>query len=62
MNNRPTPYSEFINDLYDLMGMNGVKQRDFFQKYVELDRAFMVDEDAMTIYMDDFDIIVKPKR
>lgn len=61
MNTRPSLY-EFINDLYDLLGMNGVSQRKFFNKYIEQDHAFMVDEDSMTIYLDDYDIIIKPKR
>lgn len=62
MNTRTTPTSEFINDLHSLLGMNGISQRRFFAKYIEFDNAFMLDEDSLTILLDDFDIIVKPKH
>lgn len=54
----------FIQDLYDLMGMNGMKIPAFFYKYVENDNAFMVGEDEEgnpAIIMDEFDIVIKSK-
>lgn len=59
-----TDFSEFANDLYDLMGKNGISQDDFFDRYVAEDRAFMIDEykDQVRIYFDDFEIIIKPQR
>ena len=56
--------SDVAQDLYDCIGLNGVKARDFFSRYVEKDRAFMVSEDSdgnPCILMDEFDIIIKPK-
>lgn len=52
---------EFAQDLYDLMGMNGMKQETFFGKYVEDDNAFMIDNDDNRIFFDEFDIQVIPK-
>lgn len=53
--------TKFTQDLYDLMGMNGEKQKDFFNKYVKDDEAFMVDNNENRIFFDDFDIQVMPK-
>lgn len=62
MNKRNVSIARFVQDLYDLMGMNGVSQSDFFFKYVEEDDAFMVDafEDESVIYFDDVTITIKP--
>ena len=51
----------FTQDLYDLLGRNGITQRQFFDKYVATDDAFMVDhfEDEGVIYFDDVTITIK---
>ena len=53
---------KFTQDLYDLMGRNGITQRQFFDKYVATDDAFMVDhfEDEGVICFDDLTITIKP--
>lgn len=63
MNKRNVSIATFVQDLYDLMGMNGVSQSDFFFKYVEEDDAFMVDAfaDEGVIYFDNFTIKVTPR-
>ena len=55
-------FHEFVNDLYDLLGMNTnfITQRDFFDKYILTDNAFMVDGNK--IYLDDYTIIVKENK
>ena len=52
---------EFAQDLYDLMGINGITQRQFFDKYVATDDAFMVDQlkDEGVIYFDDVVVTVR---
>jgi len=63
MNNRPDSLSDFANDIYDVLGMNTnhQTQRGFFEKYVEDDTAFMIDEykDVAYIYFDDFKITIE---
>lgn len=63
MNKRNVSIARFVQDLYDLMGMNGVSQSDFFIRYVEEDDAFMVDafEGEGVIYFDNFTIKVIPR-
>ena len=57
---------EFAQDIYDVLGMNTnfQTQKGFFDKYVEDDDAFMINqfEDKAVIYFDDFEIIIKPNR
>lgn len=60
-NHKREDVMHFTQDLYDLMGMNGEKQKDFFNKYVKDDEAFMVDNNENRIFFDDFDIQVMPK-
>lgn len=62
MNRFKIDFAEFAQDLYDLMGMNGITQRQFFGKYVATDRAFQIDEykDGAVIYFDDVTITIKP--
>lgn len=63
MNRYKNDIGQFAQDLYDLMGLNGMKARDFFNKYVVSDNAFMVDtyEDEAIIYFDDLTITIKRK-
>lgn len=62
MNKYHNSFSEFANDLYDLLGKNGMTQDKFFDKYVDEDRAFMLDEyeDEATIIMDHYLITINP--
>lgn len=62
MNKYKIDFEAFAQDLYDLMGKNGITQRQFFYKYVATDDAFMVDhfDDAAVIYFDDLTITIKP--
>lgn len=62
MNKYKIGFVEFAQDLYDLMGMNGITQEQFFHKYVATDRAFQIDEykDGVVIYFDDLTITIKP--
>lgn len=62
MNKFKTDLESFTQDLYDLMGRNGVTQNLFFDKYVADDEAFMVDifEGEGVIYFDDLTITIKP--
>lgn len=62
MNKRKeTSISRFAADLYDMMGMNNITQRQFYDKYVEPDEAFQLDEfeDESEIQFDDFIITIK---
>lgn len=64
MNRYKNDIEQFAQDLYDLMGLNGMKARAFFNKYVVSDDAFMVDtsdEDEAIIYFDDLTITIKRK-
>lgn len=58
--------NEFAQDLYDVLGMNtdNCTQKQFFNKYVENDNAFMVDSytDKEVIYFDDFTITIKRNK
>ena len=58
--------SEFTQDLYDLMGRNTnfITPRQFFDKYVIDDHAFMVSEDdgKFQILMDDYTITVTENK
>lgn len=61
-----TDITEFAQDLYDVLGMNTnfITQQRFFDKYVENDNAFMVDQytDKAVIYFDDYTITIKPNK
>ena len=61
MNRFKIDLEAFTQDLYDLMGMNGITQKQFFDKYVATDDAFMVDqfEDEGVIYFDDLVVTVR---
>lgn len=61
MNRFKIDLEAFTQDLYDLMGRNGITQRQFFDKYVATDDAFMVDhlEDEGVIYFDDVVVTVR---
>lgn len=61
MNRYKIPFSEFANDLYDLLGKNGMTQNKFFYKYVEADRSFQLDEeiDRAVIWFDDVKITIE---
>lgn len=61
MNRFKIDLEAFTQDLYDLMGRNGITQRQFFDKYVATDKAFMVDhfEDEGVIYFDDVVVTVR---
>ena len=58
--------TEFTQDLYDVLGMNKnfCTQEQFFEKYVETDDAFMVDQykGKGFIYFDDFTITITPNN
>ena len=59
--------TRFAQDLYDVLGMNTnhCTQRQFFNKYVEDDNAFMVSDegrDKQVIYFDNFTITIKPNK
>lgn len=58
--------NEFAQDLYDVLGMNTdhCTQKQFFNKYVENDNAFMIDSytDKEVIYFDDFTITIKRNK
>lgn len=58
--------NEFAQDLYDVLGMNTdhCTQKEFFEKYVEDDYAFMIDSytDKEVIYFDDFTITIKRNK
>lgn len=65
MNTRNTSdIADFTQDLYDLMGrntgVNGITPKQFFAKWVEDDKAFMIsDEDGKgVIYLDGLTITV----
>ena len=65
MNNRNyTDVDAFTQDLYDLMGRNGVSPKQFFDRYVEDDSAFMVSfEDGRgIIYMDGVTVTVTSNK
>lgn len=55
--------TEFAQDLYDVLGMNKnfCTQKNFFEKYVKDDNAFMVcDEgDKQYILFDDYKITIE---
>ena len=55
---------DFAQDLYDLLGMNGISQEEFFIKYVAEDKAFMIDSyrNKDIIIMDNYTITIKPNR
>ena len=57
-------FSEFANDLYDVLGMNTnfCTQREFYDKHVRDDRSFQIDEftDHATIWFDNVKITVEP--
>lgn len=64
MNKSMSNLSEFANDVHDLMGMNTqfITQRRFFDKWVENDNAFIIDEDDKerpTILFDDFTVTIE---
>lgn len=56
--------TEFAQDLYDVLGKNTefCTQEQFFDKYVSIDNAFMIDQykDKAVIYFDDYTITIKP--
>lgn len=58
--------NEFAQDLYDVLGMNTDQctQKQFFNKYVADDYAFMIDSytDKEVIYFDDFTITIKRNK
>lgn len=58
--------NEFAQDLYDVLGLNtdNCTQKEFFNKYVENDDAFMIDSytDEEIIYFDDFTITIKRNK
>lgn len=56
--------AEFAQDIYDVLGMNTnhCTQRQFFDKYVENDDAFMVSDEGrnkQVIYFDNFKITIE---
>ena len=57
-------FSEFANDLYDVLGMNTdfCTQQEFFDEYVRDDNSFQIDEftDHTTIWFDDVKVTVEP--
>ena len=61
-NSRTADLAEFAQDVYDVLGMNTrfITQRQFFDKYVEDDDAFMVSDegDKQVILFDDFTITI----
>lgn len=58
--------TDFAQDLYDVLGMNTnhCTQREFFNKYVEDDNAFMVSDegDKQVIFFDDYTITIKQNK
>lgn len=56
--------TEFAQDLYDVLGKNTefCTQEQFFDKYVSIDEAFMIDQykDKAVIHFDDYTITIKP--
>ena len=54
---------EFGQDVYDLMGMNTnfINQREFYEKYVRDDDAFMVSVEGnkQVIYFDKFKVTIE---
>ena len=59
-------FFDFAQDIYDVLGMNTnhCTQRDFFDRYVLDDDAFMIDQykDKAVIYFDDYTITIKPNK
>lgn len=57
-------FSEFANDLYDVLGMNTdfCTQQEFFDEYVRDDNSFQIDEftDHTTILFDDVKVTIEP--
>lgn len=55
---------KFAQDLYDVLGMNTnfCTQEQFFDKYVEKDEAFVINQykDEAVILFDNFIITIKP--
>ena len=53
----------FAQDVYDLMGRNTnfITPKQFFEKYVAIDEAFMVSDegDKQFIFFDDFKITIE---
>lgn len=58
-----TDVVQFAADVYDVLGMNTnfITQKQFFNTYVEDDKAFMVSDegDKQVIYFDDFKITIE---
>ena len=58
--------SNFAQGIYDVLGMNTSRetQEGFFNKYVQNDEAFMIDQftDEAKIYFDDYTITISPKN
>lgn len=56
----------FAEDLYNVLGMNKnfCTQKQFFEKYVEDDNAFMVSDegDKQCILFDDYTITIKKNK
>lgn len=57
----------FAQDLYDVLGMNTnhCTQKEFFDKYVRDDDAFMVSDegrDKQVIYFDNYTITIKRNK
>lgn len=63
MNQYKTDIEQFAQDLYDLMGRNGIKSSTFFNKYVLEDGAFQIDffENEAEIQLDNITITIKRK-
>lgn len=57
---------EFAQDIYDVLGMNTnhCTQKEFYNKYVENDDAFMISDegDKQVIYFDDYTITIKRNK
>lgn len=62
-NYRPPRISDFTSDLYNVLGMNTdhCTQKQFFNRYVATDKAFMMDcdDEEGIIYFDDFKITIE---
>lgn len=63
MNQYKTDIEQFAQDLYDLMGRNGIKSSTFFNKYVLEDGSFQIDffENEAEIQLDNITITIKRK-
>ena len=58
--------AEFAQDLYDVLGMNknDCTQKQFFEKYVRDDKAFMVSDEGeeQLILFDNYTITIKKNQ